>query len=165
MEGNRVFRRLLPETIDNRFRGHRFALWLFFPIALVTLVRSCIHIFRFDGGAQSIATIPLDRFTSEGSAAVITIFALWGLSQLVIGLLYVLVLLRYRALISLMYLLLLVEYVGRIGIGAIKPIATLETPPGAVFNFWMILLSLICLILSLRWNGEFPTGVQPAARS
>ena len=146
--------RLLPQPIDNRFRGNKLALWLFYPITLVTVVRSCIHIFRFDGGAQSIATIPLDTYTSGGSAAVITIFALWGLSQLVIGFLYVVVLVRYRALISLMYLFLLVEYAGRVGIGLMKPLATLETPPGARFSLQMIAVSLICLILSLRWKSK-----------
>ncbi len=146
--------RLLPHSIDNHFRGHKLALWLLFPIAAVTLVRSCIHIFRFDGGAQSIATIPLDTFTSEGSAAVITIFALWGLSQLVVGLLYVVVLFRYRALISLVYALLLIEYVGRIAIGLMKPLAAVERPPGAPFTVLMIVASLICLVLSLRWKDD-----------
>lgn len=65
-----MLERLLPKTIDNRFRGHRVALWMFYPITLITIVRSLIHVFRSDGGAQSIATIPLDSFTEAGAAAV-----------------------------------------------------------------------------------------------
>jgi hypothetical protein len=65
------------------------------------------------------------------------IFALWGLSQLLIGLLYVVVLLRYRALLPLMYLQLWLEYVGRLGLGFWKgPLETLSTPPGERGSAW-----------------------------
>ena len=149
-----MLNRLFPESLDNQYRGNRLALWLLFPITLVTIVRSCIHIFRFDGGAQSIATIPLDTHSSAGANTVITIFALWGLSQLVVGILYLVVLVRYRALIPLMYLLIVVEYSGRVGIGLMKPLATIETPPGAFLNLQMIAVGLACLILSLRWKSN-----------
>ena len=146
--------RLLPSPVDNRVRGHKFALWLFYPITLVSLVRSCIHIFRSDGGAQSIATIPLDTFTPDGFATVVGLFAQWGLSQLVIALLFTVVLFRYRALLSLVYVLLLVEYVGRIAIGAIKPIFTVETPPGGPLGYAMVVLAIVGLTLSLRWKED-----------
>jgi hypothetical protein len=32
-----VLNRILPERIDNRYRGHRLALWLFVPIILQKL--------------------------------------------------------------------------------------------------------------------------------
>jgi len=146
--------RILPERIDNVYRGHRLALWLFYPITLVTVGRSLIHIFRSDGGAQSIATIPLDTFVSGGAQTVITVFALWGLSQLLLGLLFVLVLVRYRAMLPLMYVLILAEYVGRIGIGLMKPIVTVETPPGGPGSLVMIVLGAIGLVLSLRGGAD-----------
>jgi hypothetical protein len=146
--------RLLPTRPDNDYRGHALALWVFVPITLVTLVRSCIHVFRADGGAQSIATIPLDSYPQAAAAAVVLIFALWGLSQLLLGIVYVVVLLRYRALLSLMYLLLLVEYGGRAALGAWKPIETLARPPGARFNGVMIALTGVMFALSLRRRPE-----------
>jgi hypothetical protein len=146
--------RLLPSPVDNRVRGHKLALWLFYPITLVSLVRSFIHIFRDDGGAQSIATIPLDAFTAAGAASLIALFAQWGLSQLVVAILFTVVLFRYRALLSLMYLLLLVEYVGRVSIGAMKPIVTLEIPPGGPGSFVFIFLAALGLFLSLRWKDD-----------
>ena len=149
-----MFQRLLPETVDNRFRGHRVALWLFYPITLVMIVRSCIHMFRGDGGAQSIATIPLDSLTSAGMASVIAVFAQWGLSQLLLALLFAVVLLRYRALISLMYLVIVVENIGRIAMGSMKPFVTLETAPGGPGSFVFIALALVGLVLSLRWPQE-----------
>jgi hypothetical protein len=77
--------RLLPKRLDNDYRGHPIALWLFYPITLMTLVRSGLHMFLPDGGAQSIATIPLDTMTPHGASAVVLTFALWGLSQFLLG--------------------------------------------------------------------------------
>jgi hypothetical protein len=150
--------RILPERLDNDYQGHPLALWMFFPITLMTLVRSAIHILRADGGAQSIGTIPLDTMTTHGAGAVVTVFALWGLSQMLLGLLYVVVLWRYRALLPLLYLLLLVEYVGRFLIGLAKPLVTLETPPGATGNFVMIAMALMLFVLSVQKRKLAPTG-------
>jgi len=154
--------RLLPARIDNDYRGHPIALWIFVPITLITLGRSLIHILAPDGGAQSIATIPLDQMTAGGAEGIVLIFALWGLSQLLLGVLYVAVLLRYRALLPLMYLLLVVEYAARFLIGQWKGIMTLETPPGATANIVFPVLGLVMLVLSLRTRGEPDTGSGPS---
>ena len=151
-----MLERLLPRTIDNHFRGHRVALWMFYPITLMTIVRSLIHVFRSDGGAQSIATIPLDSFTEVGAATVVAIFAQWGLSQLLMGGLYALVLVRYRSLIPLMYVLILIEYAGRMAVGAMKPIVTLETPPGGPGSIVLVVIAITCIVLCLR--GERGRG-------
>lgn len=145
-----MLERLFPPTANNDYRGHWLALWVFVPITVVTLVRSGIHIFRADGGAQSIATIPLDTYSDPAATAVILVFALWGLSQLLLGLLYGVVLFRYRALVPLMYLTLILEYCGRLALGAWKPLETLQTPPGARVTPILIVLSLAMFALSLR---------------
>jgi len=142
--------RLFPPLINNDYQGHRIALWLFIPITAITLGRSLVHIFLYDGGAQSIATIPLDTYTPAAADAVVRGFALWGLSQLLLAFLYVGVLWRWRTLLPLMYLLLVVEYVGRFAIGVMKPVVTLGTPPGATANFVFVGLGLVMLVLSLR---------------
>jgi len=110
--------------------------------------------FSSDGGAQSIATIPLDSFTANGADAVILIFALWGLSQLLIGIVYGIVLWHYQALIPLMYLLMIFEYGMRIVLGAIKPIETIGTAPGSIFNVIMVPLAIFMLVLSLRNSDQ-----------
>ncbi len=156
--------RLFPRQLDNDYRGHPIAFWVFFPVTIVTLGRSLVHMFFADGGAQSIATIPIDAMTQNGAAAVILIFALWGLSQLLLGLIYVLVLWRYRALIPLMYLLLIVEYAGRLGLGMWKPIQTLETPPGGPGGLVFIVLGATMLAFSLWRRSEAP-GEELAATS
>jgi hypothetical protein len=116
----------------------------------MTVVRSLIHVFAPDGGAQTIATIPLDSFSREGASAVILIFALWGLSQLIMGIFYVIVCLRYKSLIPLMYLFILFEYLMRLILGVLKPIESTGTAPGAIINFIFPPLVIILFLLSLN---------------
>jgi hypothetical protein len=141
---------LLPQPITNTYRGAKAAKWVFMLLTIVTIGRSLAHILLPDGGAQSIATIPLDTFTTNGAAAVIHIFALWGVSQLLFGLLYVVILRRYQSLIPLMYVFIFVEYTIRLLFTFAKPFEILGTAPGAVGNYIIIPLSLIMLLLSLR---------------
>ena len=143
--------RLFPNPITNDHRGAAIAKWAFGLITLVTLGRSLIHIFSPDGGAQSIATIPLNEFTANGTSTVIHIFSQWGLSQLLFGIFYLIVLSRYKSLIPLMWVFILVEYTGRLFLGLSKPMTGLEgTPPGAVGNLIIIPLALIMIYLSVR---------------
>jgi hypothetical protein len=102
-----------------------------------------------DGGAQSIATIPLDAYSTGASAAVIGMFAQWGLTQLMFGLLYVLVLWRYQSLIPLMWLFVLFEWTGRLLLGFLKPFETAGTAPGAIGNLIIPVLALVMLVVSL----------------
>jgi hypothetical protein len=135
--------------IRNDYLGKSIAKWAFMALTILTIGRSFAHIFLPDGGAQSIATLPLNEFTPNGAAATIHIFALWGLSQLLFGLLYVAVLWRYQAWIPLMWFFILIEYSGRLLLALAKPFETLGTAPGAIGNFVLIPLALLMLVLSL----------------
>ena len=141
---------LIPPNITNDYRGSLLAKRVFMLITVVTLVRSLIHILAPDGGAQTIATIPLDTFGTNAADAVVLAFSLWGLSQLIIGLVYVGVLFRYQSLIPLMYAQIVFEYAMRIVLGVMKPVETIGTAPGAIGNYVLIPLALIMLALSLR---------------
>lgn len=144
---------LFPRRLTNVYRGAPVAKWVFVALTVMTIGRSLAHIVLPDGGAQSIATIPLDAFTANGAAAVIHIFALWGLSQLLLGAVSVVVLWRYQALIPFMWLLALIEYSGRLLLTFAKPMQLLGTAPGAVGNYVITPLALIMLILSLTNRG------------
>ena len=74
-----VISKLLPQPITNNYQGATIAKWVLYFVASITIARSLAHILFPDGGAQLIATIPLERFTPNGAAAVIHLFALWGL--------------------------------------------------------------------------------------
>ena len=140
---------LLPAQIDNHYRGLKISQYAFFLIAAVTLVRSLIHVFAPDGGAQSIATIPLDSYSAEAASTVILMFSLWGLSQLLMGIVYLGVSLKYRSLIPAMYVLVIFEYAMRIVIGQMKPILTTGTAPGSIGSWIMVPVCAVLLALSL----------------
>ncbi len=147
---NKILNTIFPKTFDNNFKGYKLAMYVFFAITVVTLWRSQHHLLSADGGAQTIATIPLDTFTSDGSQTVIGIFSLWGLSQLIIGIIYLVASLRYRSMIPLLYLLLIVEYSIRgFYIPLFKPVVTAGTAPGAAGNIPMIIISVVMLVLCL----------------
>jgi hypothetical protein len=87
-------------------------------------------------------------------SAVITIFALWGLSQLLIAIVMLIATLRYRSMIPLLYLFLFVEYIGRVCVGIFKPLETLQTPPGATANIVILSAVLLGMFLSLKTRDE-----------
>ena len=146
---------LLPPTITNNYRGSPVSKVVFSAMTVLTNGRSLAHICLHDGGARSIATIPLDRYQPKASDTIISMFALWGLSQLLMGFVYLLVLWRYQSLIPLMWFFVLVEWSGRLVLGICKPtIETIETPPGAVGNVVIPILSIIMLPLSLRKKAK-----------
>ncbi len=148
---------LFPKHFDNQYRGHTIALWFFYVITAVTLWRSQHHLLSADGGAQSIATIPLDTYSLGASSTIVGVFALWGLSQLIIGLLYLLAALRYKSMIPVFYLLGVGEYAMRASfIGYFKPVETMGDAPGAIANIPFMIVFSVMLVLSL-WNKKDDT--------
>jgi len=139
--------RVFPKQLDNSFRGNRIAVIVFALITVFTLARSCIHIFAPDGGASSIAGI---NTSVEGGSNVISMFAFWGLAQLLMGLVYLAVFFRYKSLIPFMYMLIIIEYSGRVLIGMVKPLIVSHTPPGAIGDYILIPLAIMMLILCLK---------------
>lgn len=127
--------RLFPQSFDNEFIGYKFSLWIFYALTALTLWRSQHHLFAPDGGAESIASIPLSSYSPAASDTIIGVFSLWGLSQLIIGLIYLIACIGYKSMIPLLYLLGALEYLVRFAyVGVYKSIETSGTAPGAVIN-------------------------------
>src|SRR5437764_14592583 len=93
--------RLLPHTLDNTYRGYRAALWVLAILVAVKLVMGSNSALNPYSVATSADGIPLDTFTPAARQTVASLFATVGLSQLVLGLIGLLVLLRYRSAIAL----------------------------------------------------------------
>ena len=138
---------LLPLPADNKIRGGKLPVYVFTLIAIVSTIRSSIHLLAPDGGAGSIAGMDL---SVPGAGGIIFAFALWGSAQLVYALIQLAVAFRYRSLVPAMYVLLIVETLLRILVGQMKPVKFAHTPPGAIGNYVILPLALIMLILSLR---------------
>ncbi|AXK71259.1 hypothetical protein DWG18_02445 [Lysobacter sp. TY2-98] len=98
--------------------------------------------------ARTADGVPLDTFGSAGAAAFLFAFAAWGLCQLVLGLLCLIVLLRYRSLASLAFLALLVEQFGRMALRSYWPIERIAAP-GAAINMALAGIMLVGFLLSL----------------
>ena len=116
----------------------------------MTLFRSLIHVFAPDGGAQSIASINL---SVEGGQTIVGIFTQWGLSQLLLGIVFLIVVVRYKNLIPLMYVFIFVEYTSRFLLGQWKPIETQVLPPGAVGNIVLPFIAILMFVLSIKEQG------------
>lgn len=137
---------LFPKTFLLKSFYAQLSVGLITIFTLVGIIRSLLHIFLPDGGAQLIATIPLDSFSEDAKAVVIGMFAFWGLSQLLSSLVYVYILIKRKAWLPFAWFLLLVEYASRWLIGQFKPFETVQTAPGAIGNYVFIGLSIGMLI-------------------
>ena len=119
----RIIARLLPAQTDNTIQGMKLPVYVFAQIAVVSRVRSCIHLLAPDGGAGSIAGMDL---SVEGASGIVFAFALWGSSQLVYALIQLIVAFRCRSLVPVVYVLLIVETLLRMMVGATKPVGFAE---------------------------------------
>src|ERR1700733_5206301 len=72
---NFFFEFLLPPVVDSTIPGIKLPVYLFMLIAILSTVRSCIHLLAPDGGASSIAGLDL---SVDGAPGIIFSFALWG---------------------------------------------------------------------------------------
>lgn len=148
-----MFDRLFPQLVDNTYRGYKLALWLFALLVFMKVAMSLNSIFNGYMVASSADGIPLDTFTSAGARTVVSLFALLGLSHLMICLLCILVLTRYRSLVPLMFALLLLEHLSRKLILLFLPIVRTGTPPGFFVNLVLLAVMMVGLALSL-WSQD-----------
>ena len=145
-------KKLIPETIENKIPSNKFVYYFTWLLVAFNFFRSLEHIFNDDGGAQSIAGIPLDFYIPEASNNIISIFAQWGFSQLVLACILLLVVLKIRELIPLMLLIIALENIFRAGIGFYKPLIISADPPGALSPL-IGLVTLIFFLISIRENN------------
>jgi hypothetical protein len=129
-----MFNQLLPQRIDNTYRGYRLALWLFGLLLFLRVAVSLNSIVNGSTIARSADGIPLETFTPAGAQTVVSLFALLAFSRLVFSLLGILALARYRAMVPLILALLLLEHFGRTLILQVLPIPRAGTPPGSIIN-------------------------------
>ena len=102
----------LPPVAE-KYQGPKASFYFLIFVAIVSTVRSLIHILAPDGGASSIAGIAVDV---AGGASIVAIFGQWGASQLILALFYWLAILRYRFLVPFMLAIVFIEQALRIGV-------------------------------------------------
>src|SRR5688572_9388931 len=148
-----MLRRLLPPIVDNRFRGHPVALWLFIPLVFMTLALGKMHMLRAESGVQSVSRMPLDTYPDGAAQNIVALMARMGLEQFLIGALFLLVLLRYRALIPLMYAVMVLHFVGARVVATMKPLSLAGASGVGNMHLLIAALAAIGLVASLAGRG------------
>jgi hypothetical protein len=145
--------RIFPKSFDNHYRGNKIALWIFALITFINTGISAVAIFKSDGGAQSADGIPLDTFAPAAAQAVIGVVAFLGLANLLLCVLFILALIRYRSMIPFMYTLAVVQWLAHKGIGLMKPIARTGVTTGHYVTFSLLALTVLGSVLSLTGSN------------
>jgi len=142
-------KKIIPDKIENRIPNNKFVFYFTWLLVAFNFFRSLEHIFNEDGGAESIAGIPLESYSSEAVNNIISIFAQWGFSQLVLACILLLVVLKMREFIPLMLLIIALENILRGAVGLYKPLILGDAPPGAVSPI-IGLVTLAVFFISIR---------------
>ena len=108
-----MLQRIFPHQFDNRFDGHRLALWLLGGLVALKLVMSSNSILNTASVAAGADGFPLESYSVAAARAVLMLFALMSLGQLILAVLGLVALIRYRAMVPLVYAVLLLEHVAR----------------------------------------------------
>ena len=136
---------LLPKN-PTKFEGFRAVRIVTAIYLLVMVVRSCIHLFAADGGAQSIAGIDT---SVEGGNNIIAIFHQWGAIQLILAVLLFVLFFRYPGFTPLILLTLALDPVMRFIAGQMMSLTSTGTPPGEALNGASFYLLALLFIASL----------------
>ena len=142
---NLDIKKVFPKD-PSRFEGFRLVRLIAALYLSLMVIRSCIHLFAADGGAQSIAGIDT---SVEGGNNIIAIFHQWGAIQLILAVLLLVLFFRYRGFTPLILLTLALEPVMRLIAGQMMELTTTGTPPGEALNGAAFSLLLILFIASL----------------
>ena len=142
--------RLFPK-IEKDYTGSKFPFYFLILIAIISTIRSLIHVIAPDGGANSIAGIDV---TVQGGTNIVAIFAQWGALQLLLALFYWLVIFRYRFLVPAMLAVVVIEQLFRMGAGQLKPLEISIPPPGAIGSEILLPIAIVVFLWSLYHNPK-----------
>jgi len=149
-----MLNKLLPPHLDNTYRGRKLALWLFGFVVLIRSIQSVMIIINGHSIATSADGIPLETYPAAAAQTILALFAILSLNRLLISLVCVVVLIRYRSAIPSMFVLLILGYLAGEIILRFIPIIRVGTPPGPIVNLIMFALMIVGLVLSLWRRNE-----------
>ena len=115
-------------------------------LLFVVVVRSCIHLFTSDGGAQRIAGIDT---SVEGGKNIIAMFHQWGAIQLILGVLLYVLFFRYPGFTPLIVLTLASDPVMRYVAGHVLSVTSTRKPPGAALNAPAFVVAMLLFAASI----------------
>ena len=152
-----IVSRLFPRRIDNTYSGSKIALWIFGLIVALRITQSVMIIFNGPSTVQSADGVPLETYPAAAAQTIVAMFALSSVNRLIIALICVVVLVRYRSAVPMMFLVLGLSYLGGQLILQFIPIVRVGTPPGVVVNLTFFGLTIVGFVLSL-WRRRALAG-------
>jgi len=156
-----ILSRLFPAHIDNTYQGSKIALWILGLLVAVRTMQSVMILVNGYSIAQSADGIPLETYPAAAAQTIVALFTLSAVNRLVISLICVVVVVRYRRAVPLMFLLLLVTYAAGQLVGRVVPIVRVGQPPAAIMNLTLLGLTIIGLLLSL-WKRRSVRNLRAA---
>lgn len=115
-------------------------------LLFVVVVRSCIHLFTSDGGAQRIAGIDT---SVEGGKNIIAMFHQWGAIQLILAVLLYVLFFRYPGFTPLIVLTLAFDPVMRFVASRVSSVTSTRRPPGAALNAPAFVVAMLLFAASI----------------
>lgn len=151
-----ILSRLFPTRIDNTYQGSKIALWILGLLIAVRTMQGVMILVNGYSIAQSADGIPLETYPAAAAQTIVALFTLSAVNRLVISLICVVVLVRYRRAVPLMFLMLLVTYAAGQLVGRVIPIVRVGQPPAVVMNLTLLGLTILGLVLSLWKRRRAP---------
>lgn len=139
---NKVF----PEA-PSIFEGSQIVRVALFLILFVMVVRSCIHLFASDGGAQRIGGVDT---SVEGGNNIIAMFHQWGAIQILLAALLVVLFFRYPGFTPLIVLTVALDPVLRFIASRKMKVTSTRTPPGAALNGVAFVILMVLFVASIK---------------
>lgn len=142
-----MLRLLFPSAFDTKFRGQWLGFWLLAPVLLLKLAIAVVSIVM-PAKANGADAIDVSTYSEAALRDAATSTALLGLLHLCIGVIGVLAMVRYRAMVPLVFLWLLAEFFGRRVVLSLYPIDRVDGA-SSVSPVNIVLLSLMVVGFAL----------------
>jgi len=133
------------------YNGHTSIRIITAVYLFIVVIRSCVHLFASDGGANSIAGIDV---SVEGGDNIIAIFHQWGAIQLILAGLLVVLFFRYPGLTPLVVLTLAIDPIMRALAGQMMLVTSQSTPPGEALNWPTFFTLLLLFVASIKESSS-----------
>lgn len=159
-----MWNRIFPKVIDNTYRGHWLGLVLFVLVIVLRTTQGINSMVITRSVITGADAIPLDTFSQPAANTLISVFALLGVSSVIVSLIGLIALVRYRAMIPLLFLVIFVSQIGGRLILLIYPIARSADlsmnyagqPIGFWFNLGVMAVTGIGCFLAIAGRSRAP---------
>jgi hypothetical protein len=143
---------MFPEN-PKEYRGFPAVRLITLAFLLIVVVRSAIHLFSPDGGAESIAGIDT---SVAGGGNIIALFHQWGAIQLLFAGLLAVLFFAYKGFTPLVILFLALDAPMRALAGQMGAVESTRTPPGEALNWPVFVVLAILFAVSIVKKNSKP---------